>query len=579
MMMHENHPFQNISKKRLQQQHGYNYLCHKLIQLLVMVGSSASLVFVVMTLLLLYPMTATAIHSCSSSSSLEQMLHAGSSSRDGRGGVVPVSICPDHSKCCEIPNKLPSLSSSSFGCLPDNPHIEGPGTCCNDLTKYGTTACPGYYTCATTNSTSTTNSSNSSSPFICILNDSLANVMDIKPRYNLIPSPKEALGRIYGFPIQSNDKMGLGPVVAYYSNMGPILTSSKRRRGGMTSMDSNVNIEAAIVVVHGSGRNADEYLYSMMVASQMQSRYSYENVLVIAPMFLAPEDGVYAVPVIMEEEDWMGMMREPMVWNETFPIAHTWRYGANALAPNDKYSSYDVMDAIVEKLLLMVGGEDLKRIIVAGHSAGGQFTQRWALTSNSPAWPEGDDQDGVRPWSMQNGNVSTKRRRGTEWNSRLFNHSTFDLRVVVANPRSFAYLDERRWVNSTHFAIPSRDKIESCPTYNSWEWGLQPGGLEAPYKDRALELFDGDVVRLAERYSKRNVVYLAGFDDTEHMRGSCEDDGFQGTTRLERSSFFYKSLGIYFDKTVHSRVVIDCVGHDHSLMFQSEEARNVMFGE
>jgi hypothetical protein len=421
------------------------------------------------------------------------------------------------------------------------------------------------------------------SPSICILNDSSGNVMDIKPRYNLIPSPNKDISRMYGFPIKLNDKMGLGPVVAYYSNMGPILTSKRRSRGGtattmMTStMDSNIDM--AIVVVHGSGRNADEYLYSMMVASQMQRRYPSENVLVIAPVFLAPEDGVYAVPVIME--DWMEM-REPMVWNETFPIAHTWRYGANALKPNDEYSSYDVMDAIVEALMMNAaerGGfrEGLKRIIVAGHSAGGQFTQRWALTSNSPAW--GDEHDLKRPWDwdVQDEILGTKRQM--EWNDTRVRKHDSELRVVVANPRSFAYLDERRWVNSTHFTIPSRERRQSCPTYNSWEWGLQSGGLVAPYKDRALKLFDGDIGRLADRYSKRNVVYVAGLDDTESLHGSCEDDGFQGATRLERSRLFYQSLQMYFNKSVHSRFAIDCVGHDHSLMFQSDEARKIMFGE
>jgi len=575
-------------------------------------------------LLLLYPYTTTSFHTCSLKKRDQQP-----TSIDESDGVS--ATCPDNSKCCEIPMHSSSSSSSklsspgswttstttSFGCLPNNPHIKGPGTCCKDLTEYGgTTACPGYYTCATANSSNnftltmmnhdtTVQGGDGSgdahpsfigipSPFVCILHDSVGNVMDIKPRYNLIPSPNEAISHIYGFPIKSNDKMGLGPVVAYYSNMGPIFTSKRGGGAGApptrtrtrTTMDSNNNIEAAIIIVHGSGRNADEYLYSMMVASHLQTTFPPENVLVVAPIFLAPEDGIYAVPVIMD--DFMEM-RQPMVWNETYPIAHTWRYGADALFPNDEYSSYDVMDAIVEGLLMLMSerkagrvGEgmvgSLKRIIVAGHSAGGQFTQRWALTSNSPAWGEDHEE---RHWDVHAHNKMLSTKRGMKWNgnNKLLGKNSFELRVIVANPRSFAYLDGRRWVNSTHFAIPSREVRESCPTYNSWEWGLQPGGLVAPYKDRALELLDGDLVRLAERYAKRNVIYLAGMNDIELLHGSCEDDRFQGATRLERSSLFHKSLQIYFHKLVHSRVVVDHVGHDHSLMFQSVEARNVMFGD
>ena len=159
------------------------------------------------------------------------------------------------------------------------------------------------------------------------------------------------------------------------------------------------------------------------------------------------------------------------------------------------------------------------------------------------------------------------------------NESGLELLVLVVSPRSYAYLDGRRWVNSTHFVIPSEERRQQCPTYNSWEWGLQPGGLVAPYVDRTLDLFQGDTTRLAERYSKRNVVYIVGNRDIDELHGSCEDDGFQGEGRFNRSALFYKSLEEYFQKRVHSRHVVDSVGHDHSLLFQSAEARGVMFGD
>ena len=134
-------------------------------------------------------------------------------------------------------------------------------------------------------------------------------------------------------------------------------------------------------------------------------------------------------------------------------------------------------------------------------------------------------------------------------------------------------------MNATRYETPSQDLRDNCPTYNRWEWGLEAGGLDAPYKDRALALFGGDTSKLAARYSKRGVVYLAGGNDTEHLHGSCEDDGFQGKTRIERSYYYYESLKEYFGEQVHSRLVVNDVGHDHSLIFQSIQAIGAMFGD
>jgi len=260
-------------------------------------------------------------------------------------------VCPDDSICCAIPSPDGSSITAS-GCLPKNPHIQGTGTCCGDLTSFGTTACAGDYKCDFILA--------DQSP-ICTLQDSQRGEITM-PRYKLVASSAKSLSNIYGFPILEGDRTGYGPVLAYYSSMGPILTSRQ-------NMEST--IEAVIVVVHGSDRNADEYLYSMMNVATLQDEFDPLNVLVIAPRFLAVEDGVFSIPVITDE---VMEIRKPMKWAETDPIPHTWRYGANALKPSEMYSSYDAMDSIVQLFMENVGDGgrfvNLKRVIVAGHSAG-----------------------------------------------------------------------------------------------------------------------------------------------------------------------------------------------------------------
>ena len=120
-------------------------------------------------------------------------------------------------------------------------------------------------------------------------------------------------------------------------------------------------------------------------------------------------------------------------------------------------------------------------------SAGGQTLQRWALLSNSPAW----------------------------------NTSSVGIRVVVANPRSYAYLDDRRWLapnpeeqgqnnndDTEIFRRPTANNgIDTyCPWYNHWLWGLEDGGeLPCPYRDSAVAQV-GSAAAIAKRYASRNVV-------------------------------------------------------------------------
>lgn len=133
--------------------------------------------------------------------------------------------------------------------------------------------------------------------------------------------------------------------------------------------------------------------------------------------------------------------------------------------------------------------------------------QRWALLSNSPAW------------------------------------EAMKIRVVVANPRSYAYLDDRRWfadgldntkkndpreINQDYTATkvharnangtraetkevfrrpaPNDDVEAFCPWYNHWLWGLEDGGeVLCPYRDSVVAE-RGSSSAIAKRYASRNVV-------------------------------------------------------------------------
>jgi hypothetical protein len=64
----------------------------------------------------------------------------------------------------------------------------------------------------------------------------------------------------------------------------------------------------------------------------------------------------------------------------TPPRPDTWRSGGGEIG-NDKLTSFDFMDEIIHRLARKNVFPNLKTIVVAGHSAGGQFVTRYEMSN------------------------------------------------------------------------------------------------------------------------------------------------------------------------------------------------------
>ena len=282
------------------------------------------------------------------------------------------------------------------------------------------------------------------------------------------------------------------------------------------SLDTpNPQIARALVMVHGAGRDADNYFRTALAAAFLAG--ALDDTVVIAPRFASN-----AAPC-----------RDTLAPNEInwSCDGDSWRSGGASVS-NDKLTSYDFTDRILRKLASKENFPNLKAIVVAGHSAGGQFVNRYEMANQV--------------------------------------HDTLGIPTtyVVSNPSSYAYLDATRPSSDAAEFRPFNDS-RNCTTFDRWPYGLQNRtGYTAKETDDQLRK------QLAARpttylLGEIDILPLGGFD------GSCPAMA-QGPTRLARGQAFGKYVNQKFGAH-HTVTVVPLCGHNARCMFTSEPALPLLF--
>jgi pimeloyl-ACP methyl ester carboxylesterase len=284
------------------------------------------------------------------------------------------------------------------------------------------------------------------------------------------------------------------------------------------SLDAkNEQITRALVVVHGQGRDADNYFRTSLAAAFLAG--ALEDTVVVAPRF-ASNDGPGCRDTLAQDE---------VSWRCS---GDSWRSGGVA-ANNPKLTSFDFADAILRKLARKEIFPNLKVIVVAGHSAGGQFVTRYEMANQV--------------------------------------HDTLGVPVayVVSNPSSYAYPDPARPVSAGASEFRTFSDARNCTTYDRWPYGLQGRtGYAAQLSDDQLK----------KQLAARPVTYLLGETDILPLGGfdgSCPAMA-QGPTRLARGQAF----GAYVNQKYaahHYIVVVPLCGHNARCMFTAEPALAILF--
>jgi hypothetical protein len=212
-----------------------------------------------------------------------------------------------------------------------------------------------------------------------------------------------------------------------------------------------------------------------------------------------------------------------------------WRSGGMSLSTGlnkdlPSPSSFEVIDRLIDAAIKLNSG--IGRIIILGHSAGGQFIVRYAAINS-------------RHDSLAQQGIS--------------------IRYVVANSSSYPYLDQTRFhFNSAgEILITSREELIVCPRYNEYKYGLEQLYGYA-------ETLSAQTIRT--RLLTRPVMFVLGMADTDREWGldkSCEAD-MQGKNRYGRGLLYKHHLGYLAKgspKSQHIWLEIPEVGHETTEMF------------
>jgi pimeloyl-ACP methyl ester carboxylesterase len=294
----------------------------------------------------------------------------------------------------------------------------------------------------------------------------------------------------------------------------------------------NPAITRALIMVHGAGRNADHYFATAMAAAFLAG--ALDNTIVLAPRLIASPD-----------------KPEPneIVWPNG---RNSWRSGGVSPS-NAGVTSFDFLDELLRKLANKKLFPNLTRIVVAGHSAGGQVATRYAMVNKL------HDKLGVQ------------------------------ISYVVANPSSYAWpaatrplpegdanpteaykesLGDNGEKLHTQFSYGPFDSTKA-QGYDQWPMGL---------KDFAGYTAGMDAAQLRKQLAERPTTYLLGQVDVLPLGGfdSSPSAMAQGPTRRARGEAFFKyvtdSLG-----AKHQAIIVPECGHNDRCIFTTDIVFPVIF--
>ncbi|WFC98774.1 hypothetical protein MYAM1_001506 [Malassezia yamatoensis] len=291
----------------------------------------------------------------------------------------------------------------------------------------------------------------------------------------------------------------------------------------MTGMNDS-QVKRVLISLPGLQRDSWKYanlFYNALRYVQAKNKFGVEegDVLIVAPVVLNLDDQA-AGGTNGDDSDWA-------VYRKS-----NWEFGGSTHSPKADHSVsfYTALDKLIEKYLDKDQYPNVEKIVLAGHSLGGQAVQRYALLKHEKSY---DDQ--IMYW--------------------------------VGNPGAYTWLTSDRPTDA-----------DCGDSVNEFPYGL---GSSSTFPKYVQKMFDdgqnaGDLVN---RFRSRKVRYAFGLLDNGAGDTHCEAYT-QGANHLQRGANFVKNLddnGGFPDS--HSVSYVAGLSHQDYPMIAAEPSLQYLFSE
>ncbi len=294
--------------------------------------------------------------------------------------------------------------------------------------------------------------------------------------------------------------------------------------------DGNKKLSIPIVASHplNKNNNETEYLIIMVHGGGLNANGTFETAhKTVEALDITTNRSLALAPQIIEgvKLDEKGLLFWDPKWREGGVSLST---GLNKDLP--VLSSFEVMDRLIDASIKK--NPNIQKMIILGHSAGGQFVLRYAAINSR---------------------------------HELLKQQGISIRYVVANPSSYLYLDKTRYKFTPKgeiLEIP-QENFKDCPGYNKFKYGME---------DRYGYAKHFSIKTIRKRLLTRPIIFLIGMEDIDRewlLDKSCECDT-QGRNRYERGILYRHHLSSFvkaIPNPQHIWIEIPGVGHNSTEMF------------
>ncbi|EME82544.1 uncharacterized protein MYCFIDRAFT_78988 [Pseudocercospora fijiensis CIRAD86] len=290
-------------------------------------------------------------------------------------------------------------------------------------------------------------------------------------------------------------------------------------------------VRRAVIVLHGLLRDPWNYENDMLTALAQahagNADISADSVAVIAPYFTNGADKNTAYPWTEGLKAGRGSTSNALVWSGS-----QWSAGANNQYPvsSTNTSSFFVLDTLISYFDDKTLFPNLKQIVVAGHSMGGQMVQRYA-------------------------SVSTLQ-------------TTSPVTYWIGNPNSYAWLSTDRPLSTS-----------ACAAYDNYREGYANYDTYGDAMTYGSALVAQGRQAIGYNYGQKQIAYARALLDHGDHSTDCAAST-TGADRHERFFFFIKA----FAPSCTDPAGVNCdtvdlinVSHDNGQMFNSPAGQARLF--